>query len=79
MSDRLVNKVEFKNWADFRSWVDADRQVLPVYWRGQKEPAWPLASKFERQMLRLNGGWKRGASNVYPYGGRFRKKTWEPW
>jgi hypothetical protein len=25
-----VNNVEIANWADFRSWVDADRQVMPV-------------------------------------------------
>ena len=76
-----MKSVEIKNWTDFRSWVDADRQVLPVYWRSQKDPAWPLASSFERQFLRLNGGWKVGASNVYPYDGRFEregKKTWEP-
>lgn len=31
-------------------------------------------------MLRMNGGWKPGASNVYPYDGRFDRggrKTWE--
>jgi hypothetical protein len=75
-----VNRFEFKNWGEFRSWVDADRQVLPVYWRGQKDPSWPLASSFERQMLRLNGGLESTASNVYPYDGRFDregKKIWE--
>ena len=76
-----MNSFEFNNWADFRSWIDADRQALPVYWRGQKDPVWPLASSFERQMLRLNAGWKPGASNVYPYDGCFDregKKSWEP-
>jgi hypothetical protein len=75
-----VKRIEFRNWTDFRAWVDADRQVLPVYWRGQKDPMWPLASSFERQILRMNGGWEPGASNVYPYDGRYDrggKKTWE--
>jgi FRG domain len=74
-----VNNVEIANWADFRSWVDADRQVMPVYWRGQKDPAWPLASKFEREILHLAGGWKPEASNLYPYDGRFERdgnRTW---
>src|SRR6185295_20177914 len=74
-----VKRIEFRSWTDFRLWVDADRQVLPVYWRGQKDPMWPLASSFERQILRLNGGWKPGSSNVYPYDSRYDregKKTW---
>lgn len=53
---------------------------MPVYWRGQKDPEWPLASSFEREMLRMNGGWRPDAAAVYPYGGRFErdgKKTWE--
>jgi hypothetical protein len=75
-----VKRIEINRWADFRSWIDADRQIMPVYWRGQKNPTWPLASSFERQILRMNGGWKQGAVNVYPYGGRFERngeKTWE--
>jgi hypothetical protein len=68
-----MERIEIDSWASFRSWIDADRHVLPVYWRGQKDPTWPLASSFERQILRLHGGWKLLASNVYPYGGRFEK------
>lgn len=71
---------EFKNWADFRNWIDADRQVMPVYWRSQKDPSWPLASPFERQILAMNGGWKQTASHIYPYDGRYKwngKTLWE--
>ena len=66
--------VEIKQWNDFRTYVDEDRQVMPTYWRGQKDPCWPLASAFERSFLRLNGGWKESASNIYPYDGRFQSK-----
>lgn len=43
---------------------------MPVCWRGQKDPSWVLASRFERLILNLNGGWREGASRVYPYDGR---------
>jgi hypothetical protein len=76
-----VERIECKTWGEFRSWIDADRQILPVYWRGQKDPAWPLASSFERQILRMNGGWKPEASTVHPYDGRYHregKPIWKP-
>ena len=72
--------VEFRKWNEFRGYIDEDRQVLPVYWRGQMKPSWPLASKFERTILNLNGGWKKSASKIYPYDGRYLpsgKLTWE--
>ncbi len=71
---------QFKQWNEFRTFIDEDRQILPVYWRGQKEPSWVLASRFERLMLNLNGGWKTAASKVYPYDGRYArngKPFWE--
>ena len=68
-----MERLRFGNWATFRSWLDVDRQILPVYWRGQKDPSWPLASSFERRILWLNGGWESDASNVYPYGGRLAR------
>lgn len=68
-----MDTIEFRNWAEFRSWIDADRQVLPVYWRGQLDPSWPLASSFEREILSLNGGAQHGASQKYPYGGRYER------
>lgn len=75
-----MTQVECKRWEDFRSFVDNDRQIMPVYWRGQKDPSWPLASRFEREILRMNGGTKPGATQVYPYDSRFEcdgKPMWE--
>ena len=74
-----MERIQLKDWADFRAWVDRDLQVMPVYWRGQKDPDWPLASSFERTILRLNGGWEVGSANVYPYGGRFRRNGNKMW
>ena len=62
---------KFKKWEDFRSYVIETRQVEPVYWRGQRNPSWPLASEYERSILRQHGGWKKEASQIYPYDGRF--------
>jgi hypothetical protein len=56
-----MKKIEIKSWRDFRSWIDNDRQVLPVYWRGQKNPDWPLASRFERYILEF----KRNRDNIW--------------
>jgi hypothetical protein len=53
--------------------VDDDRQILPVYWRGQKDPSWPLASSFERQILDMAGGGRPGSVRVYPYDGRYER------
>lgn len=70
----------FKKWDDFRDWVNDFICVEPVYWRGQKNPDWPLASSFEREVLMFNGG--RRKSQIYPYDGRYHdlngKKFWEP-
>ena len=46
---------------------------MSSYWRGQKDSSWPLASSFERVILNLNGGWKAGASSIYPYDGRYER------
>jgi len=54
--------------------------VTPLAVALQKDSAWPLASSFERQILRMNGGWKSGSSNVYPHDDRYKrgdKRTWE--
>lgn len=75
-----MKELSFKNWHEFRSYIDEDRQALPVYWRGQRDPSWPLASSFERMILRLHGGWKEGASKIFPYDGRYLhddKPKWE--
>jgi hypothetical protein len=33
---------QFEQWNEFRTFVDSDRQTLPVYWRAQKDPSWVL-------------------------------------
>ena len=63
--------LEFRRWNDFRAYVDNDRQALPVYWRGQRNPSWPLASLFERSILDMFGGWKDSASKIFPYDDRY--------
>lgn len=72
--------LHLQRWSEFRSLIDDDRrQVLNVYWRGQRDPAWPLASSYERIILNMGGGNKVGASQIYPYDGRYErngKKTW---
>jgi len=76
MKMRIVN---FKKWNEFRKFVDEDRQVLPVYWRGQSNPKHSLASSFERSILRMFGAGEVGLEDVYPYGGRYvrgDKKIW---
>jgi hypothetical protein len=59
-----MTTVEFDQWSEFRSWIDKDRPGLPVYWRGQKDINWPLASLFERKVLNMFA-----KPRVYPYGG----------
>ena len=66
-----MKRLSFKRWNEFRSYIDKDSQILPTYWRGQKDPSWPLASPFERIFLQFGGGWKEGANKIYPYDGRF--------
>lgn len=66
-----MKQLKFSTWGEFRSFVDEDRQVLPVYWRGQMDPRWPLASVFEREILSMAGGWQKGASQIYPYDDRY--------
>lgn len=76
-----METLQFKQWSEFRNFVDQDRQILPVYWRGQRAPSWPLASSFERTILDMCGGSREGASRIYPYDGRFNRgerKIWEP-
>ena len=40
-----MEEIPFKGWNEFRSYIDEVRQVLSVYWRGQKDPSWVLASR----------------------------------
>ena len=73
--------IKMKTWQEFRDFVDSDRQIMPIYWRGQRDPEWPLASKFERMLLDSFGGSDPGASKKYPYDGRYirdGKPFWSP-
>ena len=51
LSTSKMKHLEFKRWNEFRAYIDEDQQVLPVYWRGQRDPNWVLASPFEREVL----------------------------
>lgn len=77
-----METIKIKNWSEFREWIDQDQQqIMPIYWRGQKDPSWPLASRFERLILAMNGGWKDGASCIYPYDDRYKRdgrNLWAP-
>ena len=76
----IMETICIRRWQEFREYVDNDRAIMPVYWRGQADPGWPLASSFERLILNLFGGWREGASKVYPYDGRYNrdgKPLWE--
>jgi hypothetical protein len=41
---KLMNRVESQNWADLGLGSTVIARFLPAYWRGQKDPEWPLAS-----------------------------------
>lgn len=74
-----MKTLHLRRWSEFRSFIDDDRQVLNVYWRGQRAPSWPLASSYERIILNMCGGNKEGASQIYPYGGRYERDGKKPW
>ena len=74
-----MKRLSFKRWNEFRSYIDEDRQILPVYWRGQRDPSWPLASSFECIILQSGGRWKEGASKIYPYNGRYSRDAEPVW
>ena len=69
----------FTTWRAFGDFVDDDRPDCPVYWRGQRDPDWPLASSFERILLAMEGGSRPGASQIYPYGNRYRQGASRVW
>ena len=60
-----------ENWAVFRRHVAASKSPYSYYWRGQKNPDWPLASAFEREILKWHGGWEKKASHYFPYDYRY--------
>jgi hypothetical protein len=74
-----MKTIRFEKWQQFRDFIDNDQQVFPVYWRGQRDPTWPLASSFERTILAMAGGSKKGASQLYPYDGRYQQDGNKIW
>jgi len=50
---------KFEQWAEFRAWIDKEPADSSVYWRGQRDPSWPLASSFERKILNMFGARSR--------------------
>jgi hypothetical protein len=73
---------EFTRWSQFREWIDSlHGNVFSMYWRGQKDSAWPVASSFERLILGMFGGKNPAASHNYPYDYRYQrdgKPLWSP-
>ena len=74
-----MKTLHFDTWQGFREFVDNDSQDFPVYWRGQIDPNWPLASQFERKILAMYGGWKESAIQLYPYDGRYSRDGHKLW
>ena len=73
-----MDELNFESWQAFRGFLDEDRQVFPVYWRGQpfdrsKPISLALASTFEREILGMAGGHLPEASMLYPYDGRLQR------
>ena len=70
-----VQEHHCSTWGEFREVVEMSRgREGRVLWRGQADPSWPLASALERRVLRMYGGDKPGASQVYPYNNRYDGK-----
>src|SRR5882724_4043132 len=51
-----MRTVNVTNWTEFRNFVGEDLQFTRTYWRGQRDPSWPLALTYERTILDLEGG-----------------------
>jgi hypothetical protein len=67
-----MRRVEVQTWEQLVEFLGAEAPAGMVhYFRGQRDPRWPLASSLERRILALHGGDRDCASHVYPYDGRF--------
>jgi hypothetical protein len=76
-----MNSHHFSTWKQFQEFIEDERPDAPAYWRGQRDPSWPLASSFERIILAMHGGAEPNAGQIYPYDNRYTKgssKIWEP-
>jgi hypothetical protein len=75
-----MNTFHFSTWKKFQEFIENESPGVPAYWRGQRDPSWPLASSFERIILAMYGGSEPGASQLYPYDNRYKRgpnKIWE--
>ncbi len=74
-----MREIRIDAWRDFQAFLlEPPREAAVHYWRGQRDPRWPLASSWERRILDLRGGDAASASQVYPYDGRYLVNG-EPW
>jgi hypothetical protein len=61
-----------RTWDELKAFMAAPAAPGTAhYFRGQRDPGWPLASSLERRILELRGGDRPGASQIYPYDCRF--------
>jgi hypothetical protein len=67
-----VRRLLARTWEELEAFMATPAPAgVGYYFRGQRNPDWPLASSLERRILALRGGDRPGASQVYPYGCRF--------
>jgi hypothetical protein len=51
-----MRRQKFDSWAGLRDFLEeAPEEGATYFWRGQRDPGWPLVSSLERQVLRLAG------------------------
>ena len=56
-----MERRRFDSWQDFRSFLEHPPEAGATYfWRGQRDPGWPLVSSLERQVLSLGEERERG-------------------
>ncbi len=52
-----MQRRRFDGWAEFRELLEEPPEGGATYfWRGQRDPGWPLVSSLERHVLALTGG-----------------------
>jgi hypothetical protein len=67
-----MRDVRIETWEQLQAFLhEGPRGAAAHYWRGQRDPEWPLASSWERRVLDLFGGERPEASSLYPYDGRY--------
>jgi hypothetical protein len=64
-----VQRRRFDTWADLRAFLELEEEQageVTFFWRGQRDPAWPLASSLERKLLGLCERCQRAADGRRP-------------